>query len=68
MSSLMNILMQRHQPELFAKEQAEADAKHACNMAFIEGFKSLLEEHELTKAQPEFVSDKNSPSGFKPNK
>ena len=66
--SVMSILKAKHQPELFAQEQAEANAKHAERMAFIEGFKSLLEQHELTKAKPEFVSDKNSPSGFKPNK
>jgi hypothetical protein len=66
MSNVMNLLKQRHHPEQYAAEQAEADRKHQETLAFIEGAKAALEEVEKSKATPFFVSDYTSPIGFKP--
>jgi hypothetical protein len=64
MSNLMAILKAKHQPKQFALEQAEANAKHAERLAFIEGFKK---QTVINKSAALFVSDASSPSGFKPN-
>jgi hypothetical protein len=63
-SNLMNILKAKHQPDLYAQEQLEANAKHKEHLAFIEGFKT---QTEITKSAALFVSD-SSALGFKPNK
>jgi hypothetical protein len=64
MSNLMAILKAKHQPKQFALEQAEANAKHAERLAFIEGFKT--QQTEINKSASLFVSD-DSALGFKPN-
>lgn len=67
-SKLMQILMAKHQPEKYAKEQEEADKRHKEHLAFIEGYKSSLQAVEKSKDSPLFISDLDSPCGFKPNK
>jgi hypothetical protein len=65
MSALMQILKQRHRPELYAKEQAALELKHQQHLAFVEGAKAVIESEKIGKAL--FISDSSSPSGFKPN-
>lgn len=65
MSNLMNILLKKHNPIEYAKQESEANAKHAERLAFIEGFKT--QQTEINKSASLFVSDDSSPSGFRPN-
>jgi hypothetical protein len=63
------ILKQRYQPELYAKEQEEKQKKLAETLAFIDG---VLAAYELEKSRKDseilFVTDPNDPKGFRPNK
>lgn len=60
----MQVLKAKHQPELFAIEQAAAELKHKEHLAFVSGAKSIIDSKPANKAL--FVSD-DSALGFKPN-
>ncbi|OEC44947.1 hypothetical protein A7D27_06395 [Pseudomonas sp. 1D4] len=63
------ILKQRYQPELYAKEQEEKQKKLAETLAFIDG---VLAAYELEKSRKDseilFVTDPTHPKGFRPSK
>lgn len=61
-NTVMDILKQKHHPELYEAEQARL---HKERLAFIEGFKASKEIEKAT-SKPLFVSD-DSPKGFTKN-
>lgn len=70
-SMVADLIKAKYNPEQYAQEQAEKQAKLDELMSFVNGVLAGLDQvkqaQELAKGKPVFVTDANDPKGFRPN-